>query len=121
MTSKVIIRVGDKTEKVEADDFFLRGCYRFAKDLSVAFVQHGIYYIIITEPDLIDRLYDATADAEASNNYTEAHSIVKEVIVDYVTNRFDDFNLRIEKAIKTAHGIGVKKSEYQHPRKPRVY
>lgn len=119
MTSKVIIRIGDKTEKVEADEFVVRDNYRFAKDLSVAFVQYGIYYIIITREDLIDRLYDSTSGAEISG-YGDANLIVKELVVEYVSNHFEDFNDRVEKAIKTAHGIGIKKSERLQQRKHSV-
>lgn len=120
MTSKVVIRVGDKSEKVNQDEIFVRGNYRFAKDLSVVFVQQGIYYIIITETGLINRLYDCTAESEVSGDYTEADELIKKVIVDYVSNSFDDFSYRIEKAIKTAHGIGIKKMESRRRRSTRV-
>jgi hypothetical protein len=109
MTSKVIIRIGEKSEKVDKENIFDRGVYRFSKDLSVVFIQSGIYYLIVTDEELINDLYDATAESEETDNYDEANSIVKNMIKQYINDNFDDFNSRVEKAVKTAHGIGIKK------------
>lgn len=122
MTSKVIIRIGEKSDQVERENIFERGEYRFAKDLSVAFVQSGIYYLIVTDEDMINNLYDATAESEQTENYDEANRLVEEMIKGYIVENFDDFNSRVEKAVKTAHGIGVKKMASKvKQKKPTVY
>lgn len=109
MTSKVIIRIGEKSEHVDNENFFERSHYRFSKELSVVFVQYGIYFLIVTDQDKINKLYDATAESEESNDYSIADSICIEMIKDYMSNNFVDFNERVEKAIRTSHGIGIKK------------
>lgn len=120
MTSKVIIRIGEKSEHVERENIFERGVYRFSKDLSVVFVQTGIYYLIVTNKELIDDLYDATAESEHTLDYNEADNIIEGVIKNYIMKNFEDFNKRVEKAVKTAHGIGVKKMASKNkPIRPR--
>jgi len=115
MTSKVIIRIGEKSDQIEKENIFERGNYRFCKNLSVVFVQAGIYYLIVTDEEMINNLYDATAESPENGDYSEADRIVEDMIKDYIANNFDDFNSRVEKAVKTAHGIGVKKMATKQP------
>lgn len=120
MTSKVIIRIGEKSDQIEKENIFERGNYRFCKELSVVFVQAGIYYLIITDEEMINSLYDATAESTENGDFSEADAIVEDMVKDYIANNFDDFNSRVEKAVKTAHGIGVKKMATKNAKKPKV-
>lgn len=120
MTSKVIIRIGEKSDQIEKENIFERGNYRFCKELSVVFVQAGIYYLIVTDEEMINRLYDATAESVENGDYSEADDIVEEMIKEYIAENFNDFNSRVEKAVKTAHGIGVKKMSSKATRKPKI-
>lgn len=120
MTSKVIIRIGEKSDQIEKENIFERGNYRFCKELSVVFVQAGIYYLIVTDEEMINRLYDATAESTETGDYDEANAVVERMVKEYIANNFDDFNSRVEKAVKTAHGIGVKKMSARTDRKPKV-
>lgn len=106
MTSKVIIRIGEESQQVEKENLTQVENFTYANDNSVLFANVDIYYVIITENELIQDLIHFLNEGKTD----EANSLVRNTIVYYVAQNYTDFSARVEKAIKTAHGVGVKKA-----------
>ncbi|ASV44142.1 hypothetical protein PBI_SCTP2_127 [Salicola phage SCTP-2] len=111
MSSKVIIRIGPESEHVDRENLLQRTVVTYDREMTVVFANVDIYYVIITEEESIRNLQALIENEESDDDFTEkVKSQVRNMLSQYAESNFEEFTERVEKAIKTAHGIGVQKA-----------
>lgn len=111
MSSKVIIRIGEESEHVDREHLKQRTICTYAENYSVVFANVDVYYVIVTEPEEVRRLSKFIEDRSLNDDeFTDqVKDIIRGMIVEYINENFEEFTTRVEKSIKTAHGVGVRK------------
>lgn len=116
MSSKVIIRIGEPSEQVDNEHLNRVANYTYADDLSVVFANVDVYYLILTDRSIINTILEHLDEAQRSDGTIDSSVIekcneyVRGLVIDYANKNFSEFTARVEKCIRTAHGVGVKRA-----------
>lgn len=119
--SKVILKIGPSTTRVEQDEIITitfgdtpKTTIKYAKDHSVVFFDRNPYYATITNANdvktictLLDLYSNETDEMKSTQYLGQAMTNIHSVICVYVSNQiFDDFPEAIINALKNAKNIG---------------
>lgn len=116
--SKVIVKIGPGTEKVEQSDIITvsmgqqpRTTIKYAKDHSVVFFDRNPFYVTLTEPSEVGnvcKLLDLFQQDESEVKYWNmACANIESVLASYVaSNLLEDFSETLINALKNSKAVG---------------
>lgn len=125
--SKVIIKIGPETEKIEKDEISMLEFkdaspsmkFKYASDDSVVFFDRNPFYVIITEQRHLDTLLPLIKkinesgedqDEDSKNENVKRLLIETEMIISQWVSRnlFDNFSQTLINALKNSKAVGVR-------------